>query len=59
MALAIKLIGKRLGGPNCHHEVYQAFGRIGVAIKKVHNAKGAFYAIVNDENLRDSLYPRE
>ena len=61
MALAIKLIDKRPGGPNRHHEVYQAFGRIGVAIKKVHNAKGAFYAIVNDENLeiaftRESKY---
>ena len=55
MAPAIKLIDKRPGEPNRHHEVYRAFGRIGVAVKKVHDAKGAFYAIVNDENLENVL----
>ena len=55
MAPAIKLIDKWPWGPNRHHEVYQAFGKIGVAVKKVHDAKGAFYAIVNDENLENTL----
>ena len=55
MAPAVKLIDKQPGGPNRHHNVYRAFGRIGVSVKKVHDAKGAFYAIVDDENLEKAL----
>ena len=55
MAPAIKLIDKRQGGPNRHREVYRAFGKFGVAVKKVHDAKGSFYAIVNNESLQKAL----
>ena len=55
MAPAIKLIDKWQGGPNHHHNVCRAFGKIGVAVKKVHDAKGAFYVIVNDESLEKAL----
>ena len=51
MAPAVKLIDKRPNDSHRHHGVYKAFGKIGVSVKKVHDAKGAFYAIVSDENL--------
>ena len=55
MAPAVKLIDKRPGEPNRHNNVYRTFGKIGISIKKVHDAKGAFYVVVAEENLEDVL----
>ena len=55
MAPAIKLIDKKPGEPHCHNNVYRTFGRLGISIKKVHDAKGAFYVIVSEENLEKIL----
>ena len=55
MTPALKLIDKRPGDPNRHTNVYRTFGRLGVSVKKVHNAKGAFYVIVSEENLEKVL----
>ena len=55
MAPAIKLIDKKPGEPNRHNNVYRTFGRLGINIKKVHDAKGAFYVIVSEENLEKIL----
>ena len=51
MTPALKLIDKRSGDPNRHTNVYRTFGRLGISVKKVHDAKGAFYVIVSEENL--------
>ena len=55
MAPAIKLIDKKPGQPHRHNNVYKTFGRLGINIKKVHDAKGAFYVIVSEENLEKIL----
>ena len=55
MAPALKLINKKPGEPNRHNNVYQTFGRLGISIKKVHDAKGAFYVIDSEENLEKIL----
>ena len=54
MAHTIKLIDKKPGEPH-RHNVYKTFGRLGINIKKVHDAKGAFYVIVSEENLEKIL----
>ena len=55
MAPAIKLIDKTPGEPNRHANVYRTFGKLGITIKKVHDARGAFYVIVSEENLEKIL----
>ena len=35
--------------------MYKTFGRLGINIKKVHDAKGAFYVIISEENLEKIL----
>ena len=55
MAPAIKLIDKKPGDPHRHNNVYRTFGRLGISIKKVHDAKGAFYVIVSEENIEKIL----
>ena len=55
MAPAIKLIDKNPGEPHRHNNVYRTLGRLGISIKKVHDAKGAFYVIVREENLEKIL----
>ena len=55
MAPAVKLVDKRSKDAHRHHNVYKTFGKIGVTVKKVHDAKGAFYAIISDENLETVL----
>ena len=55
MAPAIKLIDMKPGKPNRHTNVYQTFGKLGITIKKLHDAKGAFYVIVSEENLEKIL----
>ena len=55
MTPALKLIDKRPGEAYRHNDVYGTFGRLGINIKKVHDAKGAFYVIVSEENLEKIL----
>ena len=55
MAPAIKLIDKKPGDPHRHNNVYRTFGRLSISIKKVHDAKGAFYVIVSEENIEKIL----
>ena len=55
MTPALKLIDKRPGEALRHNDVYGTFGRLGINIKKVHDAKGAFYVIVSEENLEKIL----
>ena len=55
MMPALKLIDKKLGGPNQHNNVYCTFGKLGISIKKVQDAKGAFYVIISEENLEKIL----
>ena len=52
---AVELIDKRPGDPNRHTNVYRTFGKLGISIKKVHDAKGAFYVVVTEENLEKIL----
>ena len=55
MAPAIKLIDKKPGEPHGHNNVYRTFGRLGISIKKVHDAKEAFYVVVSEENKEKIL----
>ena len=55
MAPAIKIIDKRPNEPHRHNKVFQTFGRIGVSIKKVHDGKGVFFAIANEDSLETIL----
>ena len=54
MAPALKLIDKR-PWESFRHNVYLTLGKLGIIIKKVHDAKGAFYVIVSEENLEKIL----
>ena len=51
MSLAVKVINKRPKDGHRHNLAYQSFGNIGVYVKKVHDGKGVFYAVVNDDQL--------
>ena len=55
MTPALKLIDKKPGGTNQHDNVYRTFGKLGISIKKVHDAKGAFYVVISEENLEKIL----
>ena len=55
MTPALKLIDKKPGGPTRHNNVYRTFGKLGISIKKVHDAKGAFYVVISEENLEKIL----
>ena len=55
MTPALKLIDKKPGGPNRHNNVYRTFGKLGISIKKVHDAKGAFYVLISEDNLEKIL----
>ena len=55
MALAVKIIDKRPGEQHRHNKVYQVLGKIEVCAKKVHDGKGAFYAITSDDAIETIL----
>ena len=41
MAPSLKLMDKKPGESNRHNNVYRRFEKLGISIKKVHDAKGA------------------
>lgn len=51
MAPAVRLIDKRPTESHRHHNVYRTFGKVGINVKKVHDAKGAFYAIIDEADI--------
>ena len=55
MAPAVKILDKRPKDGHRHNLVYQTFGNLGVYVKKVHNGKGVFYAIANEDQLEKIL----
>ena len=55
MAPAVKIIDKRPTEPHRHNKVFQTFGKIGVSVKKVHDGKGVFFAIANEDSLETIL----
>ena len=55
MAPAVKILDKRPKEGHRHNLVYQTFGTLGVYVKKVHNGKGIFYAIANEDQLEKIL----
>ena len=55
MTPALKLIDKKPEEPNQYNNVYLTFGKLGISIKKVHDAKGAFYVVISEENLEKIL----
>ena len=55
MAPAVKIIDKRPSEPHRHNKVYQTFGRIGISVKKVHDGKGVFFAVANEDSLENIL----
>ena len=55
IAPAVKIIDKRPTEPHRHNKVFQTFGRIGVSVKKVHDGKGVFFAIANEDSLETIL----
>ena len=55
MAPAVEIIDKRPTEPHRHNKVFQTFGKIGVSVKKVHDGKGVFFAIANEDSLEAIL----
>ena len=55
MAPAVKIIDKRPTEPHRHHKIYQVLGKLGVCAKKVHDGKGVFFAITNDDVIESIL----
>ena len=55
MAPAVKILDKRLTEQHRHQKIYQILGKIGVCAKKVHDGKGVFYAITNDDVIESIL----
>ena len=55
MAPAVKILDKRHAEQHRHNKIYQVLGKIGVCAKKVHDGKGVFYAITNDDAIETIL----
>ena len=55
MSPAVKILDKRPKEGHRHNLVYQTFGTLGVYVKKVHDGKGVFYAIANEDQLEKIL----
>lgn len=52
---SLKLIDKRSSEPHRHSKVFQTFGRIGIPVRKVHDGRGVFFAIVDEKALEEAL----
>ena len=55
MAPAIKIVDLKPNDGHRHNKVFQTFGKIGVNVKKVHDGKGVFFAVANEEYLEKIL----
>lgn len=52
---AIKILDRKPSESHRHNKVFQTFGSINTYVRKVHDARGAFYAIVDENQLEDIL----
>lgn len=52
---AIKLIDKRPREPHRHNKVFQIFGQIGIHVRKVHDGRGVYFAVVEEKQIEEIL----